>query len=115
MFTELLAELREHNKLVYIGTYIVFYVLYVIYEIPAPQKPAWQLYFPVKLMLVMISMVTVYVLHYFYFRIKQRQTSFGNLIIFVGGGFFVLVMLPSFIVQFVLNTWNVDLWFLIAT
>lgn len=115
MLNELLTELHEHNKLVYINVYMAFYVLYIVYEIPAPQKPVWQFYFPVKLMLVMISMVTAYTLNYVYSRIKHRQTSFSNLIIFVGGGFFLLVMLPSFIVQFILNTLNVDLWFLIAT
>ena len=115
MLSELLVELREHNKLVYIGCYLAFYILYVMYEIPAPQKPVWQFYFPLKLMLVMSSMVTSYALNYVYYRIKHRHTSFSNLIIFVGGGFFVLVMLPSFIVQFVLNMWNIDLWFLVAT
>lgn len=115
MFLDLLTELRQQNKLMYISAYILFYLLYVAYEIPAPQKPSWQFYFPVKFMLLMISMVTAYLLNYVYFRLKHRKTSVYNLIVFVGGCFFLLVMLPGFIVQLLLNVWNVDLWFLIAT
>lgn len=115
MFNDLLAELRQQNKLVYMCAYVIFYAMYVMYEIPAPQKPNWQFYFPFKLMLLMISMVTAYVVNYVYLKIKHKQTSFANLIVFVGGSFFLLVMLPSFIVQFLLNMWDVDLWFLIAT
>ena len=115
MLLDLLIELRQQNKLMYISVYILFYLLYVAYEIPAPQKPSWQFYFPVKFMLLMISMVTAYLLNYVYFRLKHRKTSIYNLIVFVGVCFFLLVMLPSFIVQLLLNVWNVDLWFLIAT
>ena len=115
MILDLLIELRQQNKLMYISAYILFYLLYLAYEIPAPHKPSWQFYFPVKFMLLMISMVTAYLLNYVYFRLKHRKTSIYNLIVFVGGCFFLLVMLPSFIVQLLLNVWNVDLWFLIAT
>ena len=114
MLLDLLIELRQQNKLMHISVYILFYLLYVAYEIPAPQKPSWQFYFPVKFMLLMISMVTAYLLNYVYFRLKHRKTSIYNLIVFVGGCFFLLVMLPSFIVQLLLNVWNVDLWFLKA-
>ena len=115
MLLDLLIELRQQNKLMYISAYILFYLLYLANEIPAPQKPSWQFYFPVKFMLLMISMVTAYLLNYVYFRLMHRKTSIYNLIVFVGGCFFLLVMLPSFIVQLLLNVWNVDLWFLIAT
>lgn len=40
MLLDLLIELRQQNKLMYISVYILFYLLYVAYEIPAPQKPS---------------------------------------------------------------------------
>ena len=98
---------------IYFFYYGIFYYLYLQTTIPAPNKPLWQYYFPLKLSILMMGIIVANIHNYFKNLLFKREHSLRNVCIVIAVTFFINVCVASIIVQIIKNITGINLWFLI--
>lgn len=97
----------------YIFYYCIFYYLFLQTSIPAPNKPIWQYYFPIKLSVLMMACIFANLHGYFKNLLSRKEHNFKKVCIVTGLTFFINAYIASIIVQLIQNLTGINLWFLI--
>lgn len=102
------------DKILLLAYYILLYIAYIKSEIPAPQHDLWRFYFPVKSVLIAMALICSNTHLVVVRSFTKKIHDYDNLLVVIAVSFIIGIIIPSVIVQCILNEIGIDLWFLVS-